>query len=128
LDQPPSPKRKHVRTGKPIGGQREGAGRKPGSNNALPSGSVQAIKGLKWRVPDGAPPEAAGLADEAFAKIVAVMREEVDTSFGHAAAVLKASAIVREEVCGPIAQKVNHADANGDPLQVSIAITRTVKK
>lgn len=108
------------------GGKREGSGRKAGGRNALQIGEVQALKTLRHRVPDGAPPEAGAFADEAFGTIVKVMRGEV--SFTEATARLKASTYIREEICGPVAQKLQHSGPDGGPLEVSISINRTVEK
>jgi hypothetical protein len=120
LNQPPSPKRKHVRTGqKPPGGAREGAGRKEGGN-PLEYGEVRALKSIRHRVPEGTPKELALVADQALGQIVSVMRGEVPSFMGHAAAVLKASSMVREEVCGPLAQKLNVGGADGGPLEIVI--------
>ena len=110
------------------GGKRPGAGRPAGSTNTLEYGEVKAVKSLGWRVPEAAPQPIAAVADEAWDKIVAVMRGEVSSAEGHAANVLRASFRLRDEACGPLAQKINHGDADGKPLAVAINITRTVKK
>lgn len=99
--------RKHIATGKPKGGHRAGAGRKPGSPNALGYGEVKAVKSLRWRVPEAAPEPVKDLADLALETIAQVMRGEV--SYLNAAPRLKAATTVRAEVCGPPAQKVEHA-------------------
>lgn len=109
-------KRKHVATGKPRGGARANAGRKPGSKNALPLGAVSAVRALRLRVPEGTSPVAAELAGEAFERIVKVMREQV-SSF-QAGNVLKAATLVRQEVCGPVPTKVDV----GGALQVHLEI------
>ncbi|AAK94377.1 hypothetical protein Mx8p42 [Myxococcus phage Mx8] len=111
--------RKHRATGKkPPGGARPGAGRPKGSRNALPYGAVQAVESLSLRVPEGAHPEAKRLADRAFARVVDVLEERVD--FKLAAPVLKAASMIREEVCGPIAQKHEVAGKDGQALSISI--------
>ncbi len=72
----------------------------------LPLGAVEAVKSLNHRVPKDAPPEAAALANHALARIVAVLDERVHfTASGH---VLKAATLLREEVCGQVAQKLEH--------------------
>lgn len=101
-------KRKHVATGrKPPGGRRPGAGRPAGTRNALPLGTVQAVKAMRLRVPDGTPYEAAELADEALGTVVEVMRGNV--WYQAAGPRLKAATVLREEICGPLAQKVEHS-------------------
>ena len=80
-----------------------GPGRPRGSASGLPLGAVGAIKALRHRIPAGTPEALAAVADEAFSTVVAVMRGKV----GHeVTARLNASRYVREEICGPIAQKV----------------------
>lgn len=119
------PKRKHRATGgKPPGGARAGAGRPVGATNALEMGAVNAIQTFRHRVPESASREAAAVADEAMGAIIQVMRGEV--MFG-ATDRLRAATMVRQEVCGPIAQKVEHGGPDGGPLQVSIEIVRTVR-
>jgi hypothetical protein len=102
-------KRRHVATGrKPPGGSRPGAGRPPGARNSLPLGAVGALKALRHRVPDGAPAPLADLAGEALEVVASVLRGEVYDA--QAAQVrLKAAAMAREEVCGPIKQRVEHS-------------------
>jgi hypothetical protein len=81
--------------------------KKKGSTEPLPKGSIRAIRAVKLRVPDGASEEHSDLAEEAFQGIVGVMRG--DTKYIEHIPVhdrLRAMTIVREEVCGPIAQKV----------------------
>lgn len=117
--------RKHRATGKPRGGARNGAGRPTGSNNALAYGEVRVVKAAGLRVPENATPEMRELADEGLDVITRVMRGEV--SFIEAPVRLKAAAMVREEVCGPVAKQVNLAGSDGGPLQVSINISRTVR-
>lgn len=101
-------KRKHVATGNPRGGQREGAGRPAGVKNVLPIGSVAAVKSLRLRVPESTPEPLAEVADEAFNAIVGVMRSEAFDP-GMASARLRAAAMVREEICGPVKQRVEHS-------------------
>lgn len=111
--------RKHRATGKkPPGGARPGAGRPKGSRNALPYGAVQAVAALNLRIPEGTPPAAKELADKAFARVVDVLEEVVD--FRQAGAVLKAASMIREEICGPIAQKHEVAGKDGQALSISI--------
>lgn len=114
-----TPRRPHRATGKkPPGGARPGAGRPEGTINALPYGSVQALKGLRLRVPEGAAPEAAELADRAFARVVDVLEERVH--FQQAGHVLKAATMVREEICGPMAQKHEVGGVDGGALVVEV--------
>lgn len=119
--------RKHRATGqKPPGGAREGSGRPEGSKNTLAYGEVKAIKAAGLRVPATATPEAKELADEALGIVADIMRGGV--SYLTASHQLKAATRIREEVCGPLAQKLEHSGPDGGPLQVSIQINRTVKK
>lgn len=99
-------KRKHVATGKPKGGKREGSGRPEGSTNALALGEVAAVKAAGLRVPESATPAQRDLADRALQRIAAVMEEKVGAFAS--TAVLKASTHIREEICGALKQKVEH--------------------
>jgi hypothetical protein len=112
-------KRKHRATGRPkTGGKREGAGRPEGSTNALPLGAIEALKVGAMRVPEGSSAEAKELASLAFQRMVDVMMERV-SSF-HAANVLKSSTQVRHEICGPLAQRMEHTGKDGDSLQIVV--------
>lgn len=71
---------------------------------ALPSAAVRALATAKWRVPDDAPEAAAELAGEALERLVGIMYGKV--SFRKAPSALKAAAMIREEICGPLTQKV----------------------
>lgn len=95
-------------SGKGRGGKRPGAGRPKGSRDVLPRGVVKALKALRHRVPEGMKPEVAALADEALGTYVEVMRGKVKR---FARERLAAAALVREEVCGKAAQKVDHGGA-----------------
>lgn len=108
-----SPKRKH-------GGRRTGAGRPIGATSTLGHGEVNAVKSLRWRVPEEAPEPVAEVADEAFARIVEVMRGQVSTAEGHAAAILKAATQVRHEVCGAPTQKAEVSGPGGEALTIEI--------
>lgn len=98
-------KRKHVATGAPRGGRRLGAGRRQGAPNSLAYGEVKAICVANLRVPEGAAPEAAALADRAQQRLIDVMEEGVGAF--QASHVLKAATRIREEICGPLAQKLD---------------------
>jgi hypothetical protein len=125
VDQPT--KRKHRATGsKPPGGARPGAGRPAGATSALEYGEVKAVKAAGLRVPEAAPKEYRELADEALGVLIDVMRG--DANFLKAPIQLKAATRLREEICGPLAQKLEHTGKDGEALQVSININRTVKK
>lgn len=99
-----------------------GPGRPRGAKNALPAGAVSAIKSLRLRVPDDAHPEAAKVADEAFETVVSIMRGK-EKNVGQALARLSAARVVRDEVCGPIAKKVDVSGSLtvnlGDRLQAA---------
>lgn len=113
------PRRPHRATGrKPPGGARPGAGRPEGSTNALPMGAIQAIKALNLRVPESTPEPLKALANRALERVADVLEEEVD--FRQANAVLKAATMLREEICGPVAQQVKHSGPNGEALSVVI--------
>lgn len=89
------------------GGKRPGAGRPKGSTEAVPRAEVRAIKACGLRLPENAKPEAAVAAEAAWERIADVMLERVHfTSAGH---VLKAAIHIREEVCGPVTQRHEHA-------------------
>lgn len=104
-------KRKH-------GGKRPNAGRPSGSTNSLPYGAVEAIRSLRLRVPKDAHPDAINLAGEALEAIAKVMRGVVPASA--AGNTLKAAALIRNEVCGPVTQKLEHTGAEGGPLQIVV--------
>lgn len=101
------------------GGKRTGAGRPKGSKNTLNYGEVAAIAAAKLRPPSpDAPPEVHQLAARALERIADVMEEKVWERQGRN--VLAAATRIREEACGPIVQKVQHAGANGEALVVEI--------
>lgn len=81
-------------------------------------GEVKAVKAARLRVPEGTPEEHAQLAEEAKDQIVAVMRGEV--GFKSAPHVLKAATTLRQEICGPVPQKLEHTGENGGPLVVHV--------
>lgn len=113
-------KRPHRATGKkPPGGARPGAGRKPGATNALPYGAIKAVRAVNLRVPEGAPPEVAELANRALQRVVDVMEGRVKVDSG---GVLKAATLLREEVCGPVAQKLS-VGGEGEPISIQIIRT-----
>lgn len=100
------------------GGKREGAGRTPGAKDVLPRGAVAAIQAMKHRVPEGTPEALADLADEALNAAVEVMRG--DWVVKGASAKLAAAALVREEVCGPIAKKHELTGKDGGALEFTV--------
>lgn len=110
--------RKHRATGKPRGGRRDGAGRASGSLNALGYGEVKAIKSTRLRLPESASPEEEHLAGRALQRLVDVMEERV-SSF-QSRAVLSAATRLREEICGPLAQKHEVAGKDGEALSIHI--------
>ena len=113
-------RRPHRATGrKAPGGARPGAGRPEGTANALPLGYVQALKGLRHRVPEGTPEPLADVAGVALDRLVDVMMERVEDP-QLAAQVLKASTLIRAEVCGPPAQRLEHTGADGASLVVEV--------
>lgn len=108
------PKRKHVSTGNARGGARQSAGRPLGSA----TGQTKAIEACRWRVPEGAPEEAKQLADWALQRVVDVTAGRVH--YTESRAILSGATYLRTEVCGPIAQRVEHAGSDGNQLVVEI--------
>lgn len=102
---------------KPHGGRREGAGRKAGTKNVLPKGAVAALKAAGLRVPVGAPEGPRELADRALVRMAEVLEGKV---YRDATAVLTAARAIREEVCGPVVKKLEHAGPEGAPLRIEI--------
>lgn len=99
-------------SGKPgrSGGLRNPPGGRPrGSRNALPAGTVAAIRALKYRVPEGTAPEIAEVAGRAFERVVEVMEEKVRP--GRTFSVLTAARHLQELICGPPTQKVEASNA-----------------
>lgn len=96
----------------PKGGKYPRGGRPKGAKDKLGPGSRGQVKALKtlrkrYRVPEDAEKELAELADEGFDTIVDVMRgNEPDPRQGRVR--LAAATAIREEVCGPVAKKVQH--------------------
>ena len=103
---------------KQRGGKRRGAGRPAGSKNTLAYGEVKAIAATRLRLPESASIQDEHLAGRALQRIVDVMEGRVWEKQGRA--VLGAATRLREEICGPLAQKVQHADADGKPLSIRI--------
>ena len=68
---------------------------------------MAAVKAAGLRVPDSATPAQRELADRALQRIAAVMEENVNPMA--ASFVLKASTVLREEVCGQMKQRVEHS-------------------
>ena len=89
------------------GGKRPGAGRPPGSRNTLPYGAVKAMKVAGLRVPSGATAEERALADRCQERLVDVMEEKV--SYLKAYSVLASATRLREEICGKVADKLEHS-------------------
>jgi hypothetical protein len=99
--------RNYQPSGRPNGGKREGAGRPKNAKSVLVYGEAKAIKAAGLRVPDSATEAERALADRAQQRIIDVMEEEVG-GFS-ATPVLKAAVHLREEICGPMKQKVEHS-------------------
>lgn len=100
-------KRKHVATGKPRGGNRKRAGRPVGSKSALGYGETSAVKAAGLRVPEAATKEQRALADRCQERIIDVMEGKVFHKL--ATPVLGAAKALREEICGPLKQRVEHS-------------------
>lgn len=94
---------------KPVGGARPGAGRPPGSRNALPYGAVKAIRAAKFRVrkeylEDKTLAEpVTEVAGYSFERIVQVMAGTIHSR--KAPSVLKAAVAAREELCEPVVKE-----------------------
>jgi hypothetical protein len=100
-------------------------GRPVGTPNALPLGSVAAIKAMRHRVPEAISPQLGELADEAFNTVVNVMRRADSESSRGDTVKLSAARIVRDEICGPMPKTVEH-EVNGDvTINVLTSIPRT---
>ncbi len=92
----------------PNGGRREGAGRPKGSKSALPLGDVKALKSLRRRIPDEVSEEDAEIAEDAFQVMVKVMTGKIHEKNGGRLR-LSAATAVREDVCIPKKQVVEHS-------------------
>ena len=92
----------------PNGGRREGAGRPKGSKSALPLGDVKALKSLRRRIPDEVSEEDAETAEDAFKVMVDVMTGKIHEKNGGRLR-LSAATAVREDVCIPKKQQVEHS-------------------
>lgn len=91
------------------GGLRPGAGRfaLPEEKKGYPQLShveTRALRGLHYRVAPDTHPVLGDIADSALIRMIDVMNEQVDPV--HAGNVLKAASMIRDEICGPIAKKV----------------------
>ncbi len=100
------------------GGARPGAGR-PRGKAPLARYEVKAIRALRIRTPESLPEQAKELAGEAFEAVVQVMRREVRGPGTQD--VLRAAAMVREEICGPITQKHELETKGGLSFQLVLA-------
>lgn len=65
---------------------------------------TRALHGLHYRVAPDTHPVLGDIADSALIRMIDVMNEQVDPV--HAGNVLKAASMIRDEICGPIAKKV----------------------
>lgn len=79
---------------------------------------MRAIKACKLRLPATATPEIEAVAERAFERLVDVM--ECKVHYTDAPHVLKAATRLREEACGPLAQKVEHTGKDGADLVFNI--------
>lgn len=105
----------------PRGGHRPGAGRPKGARNALPQGSVKAIKAIGLRVPEDATAEARATANRAFERIVDVMEEGVSPLMANS--VLTAARHLREEICGAVPKRQEISGPKGEPLSITIDLS-----
>ena len=112
---------------KKHGGLRNPPGGRPrGSKSLLEKGAVRALTALRLRVPEKATPEAAELADETFGHIVSVMRRET-AGFG-TQDVLRAAAMVREEICGRVPQTNVVTGSDGGPPEFCFQVIFSAPK
>lgn len=100
------------------GGARKGAGRKKGGKNALELGEVSAIRVAGMRVPKTASGDELELADAAQQRIIDVMMGRVH--YSAATPILSSAKHIREEICGPIKQKIEHTGEDGGALNIVI--------
>ena len=105
--------------------------RRPKSSARTITGAV-ATRAIQWRVPTDAPDDVRAVADEALQTITAIMRGVGDA--GPRGERLRAAVRVREEVCGPIVQRIDVAvggtvyvvdpySAPPDPADVPLSAT-----
>lgn len=102
----------------PNGGPRPGAGRPKGSKNDLRLGEIRAVKAMRFRVPADVSEPVGKVADRAFQRLVDVMEARVYHK--HANTTLQAATRLREEICGPVKQKIEHSGDAEAPLQIVI--------
>lgn len=100
------------------GGKRPGAGRPQGSTNTLEYGEVAAVAAAKLRVPEEADPAVQFIAGRALVRMLEVMEAKVWEK--QARNVLAAATRVREEACGPLAQKLQHTGTDGNAITVVV--------
>lgn len=81
-----------------------GQGKRPRVTSKRPAAA--ASRAIGWRVPRDAPDDVRAVADEALQTITAVMR---GGDAGERGARLRAAVRIREEVCGPIVQRIDVA-------------------
>lgn len=107
---------------KKRGGKRPGAGRKLGSKDVLPHGTVAALNAAhvaqRRLGKNDADPEALKALEKVYERVGAVLEGKV--WFQDAGHVLKASAMVADAVAGPLAQKHEVGGTGGGPLEVVI--------
>lgn len=118
--------RKYQPNGKPNGGKRDGAGRKEGSKNLLGYGEIRAMKASGLRVPESATEKERALADRALERIIHVMEEKVKPFA--MSGVLKSATTIREEICGPMKQKVEHTFEGQTDEQLQARLTALLEK
>lgn len=113
--------RNYVPKGMGNGGRRPGAGRKAGTKNVLPLGTVAVLNAARIarkRLGDDAHPDDLAAVTRVYERVADVLEERVD--WRSATPVLKAGAMVADAVAGPLAQKHEHAGEGGGPLEVVI--------
>lgn len=93
-----------------------------GATGRGPYGSKRALRACRLRVPDGISEEAAALADAALQRILEVM-----AGTAKSALVLRAATRVRDEICGPPAQRMISVAAPPAPL-IESAATRSTRE
>ena len=79
---------------------------------------LKAFDAVRINVPENTAPEVAALADEAIATVLKVMRGQTGR---HSLTQLTAAGVIRDEICGPIKQRLSIEGAGGPP-RMSVTI------
>jgi len=98
-------RRAHRATGKPRGGARSGAGRKEGSNNVLPLGTIRAL--VATQCAQGRAADASGEKAEALEQVMGRVADVLfcKVDYRQSNAVLKAAAMAADAIAGKQAER-----------------------